>query len=126
MHVIRPIDLERDYPTIKSWYEGYGMTAPDKSMFSPVGFIATDLACVGILSTDSSYTFLEPLIGNPKAAKHERTEAVDHVVNVALDYCRALGKKSVHVLSNSKPVINREKQFGFEKVCELSMFRRSI
>jgi hypothetical protein len=115
---IRPIDLERDYPTIQSWYEGYGEEVPAPSYLSDIGFMIEDLCAGFILTTNSAMTFLEPLIGNPKADSGQRAAAVDSLVKNLLSVCKEIGKERVHVVTKNPAVIGRQEAFKFKKVAD--------
>lgn len=123
---MRLADLDNDYETIASWYRGYGETPPARGHFSKTNFMIDGLALVGILSTDSEYTFLEPLIGNPKADPVKRKEAVDTLIEKALIQCKEMGKKYVYVSTNNPVVSGRKDRFGFQEVNQVSVFRRNL
>ncbi len=123
---IRLVDLDRDYEVISTWYAGYGQTPPHKSEFGKVGFIADGLGAIGILSTDSSITFFEPLIGNPKAVPDERSEAIDSLIDMATSYCKMQGQRNIYVLASNPKVMSRDVKFKFKKAGELTLYRRIL
>jgi hypothetical protein len=123
---VRRVNLDKDYPTLQAWYEGYDWVAPLKSEFGKTCFMIDGLAAIGILETDSSLTFLEPLIGNPAADKQARGQAVDKLIQWAKDYCRLMGKEHVYVTTNIPAVIERKEQFEFEEVRKTIIFRSKL
>jgi hypothetical protein len=123
---IRLVDLDKDYETLSQWFSGYGQIPPLKSELGKTMFMIDDLAAIGILRTETSYTFLEPLVGNPKADPKKRAQAVDILIATAKAFCREIGREHVYVVTNNPAVIERKNKFNFEEVRKTTTFRSKL
>lgn len=126
MPQVRLVDIDQDYETLSAWYQGYGQTPPHKSEFGKVGFMIDNLGAIGILSTDSSITFFEPLIGNPNAEPSERGAAIASLIEMATDYCKMQGQRNIYVLASNPKVASMDKKYNFIKAGDLTLFRRIL
>lgn len=104
--VVRPVDLEKDYPKISAWCRDYGLHL-EKEDLGKVGFIVDDLAAVWLLTTNSNTVFAEPLIGNPNADPKDRSEALDMLSETIAEYSRSLGAKYLKAYTSNPAVIKR-------------------
>ena len=113
----------KDFPIIKRWYEYYGTHLGD-NLLPDIGFISDHAACF-LMTTNSGFCFLEPLIGDPHEPEERRAE-LDSVIEACVQKAKELGFTQVLGLAKTESVIERARKLGFTELSTYTMLSRRI
>jgi len=117
-----PIQMERDYPELKSWWEKRNFPAANPQFMPPTGVIVRKgelNICAGFLfKSDANAAIIGNLVSNPDVPKSLRSEALDMLIHVLSEIARAQGFGMVCCSTNLDRLMGRFEKHGFNKTDE--------
>lgn len=129
----RPFNKLSDYPVLMGFWKAHKWSPPPASDLPPTGIVVEDVATGTLLAagflykTDSSFAWLEFIVGNPKADRVPRRLAVDLVIADLSQKAKEMGFKYIYSNLKHKGLIRRYKNHGFlETDTEMSSLLKRI
>lgn len=118
---------ERDYPIISKWWEAQKFPVVPMHLLPVTGYIANECAAGFLYLTNSPISWIEWVVGDPKAEKQLRSESLDELISYMIEKARFIGTREIFTSAVSFPFIQRLKKHGFrEGDVKTSHFFRSI
>jgi hypothetical protein len=110
---MRPINLDKDYATISEWWTEQQWPVIPADCLPTYGLIADGL-CAGFLyETDSKIAWIEWIVGNPRADKLARRQALDALIDGLSERARSKGNRIVFTAASHSGLKARLTERGF-------------
>tara|TARA_R110000787_G_scaffold5480_3_gene20058 strand:+ start:3716 stop:4099 length:384 start_codon:yes stop_codon:yes gene_type:complete len=102
-----------DYDTVCRWWEGHSWPAIPECALSDTGFIIDGMCAVWVYSTNSCFSLVEWVIGNPEADKRKLGPALDLLLDHAVEFAKQDGSILIQTTTKHSGLIRRYKNHGF-------------
>lgn len=118
-------DRERDYETLKSWWEGHGWPALPVEDIPDTGFIANETA-FGCLYIDihGRFAMMEWVVTDPNAPARQAVKSLNEVIGRLLYMCKEIGVTRVYSVLKHEKLEKLYQKHGFIKgdtqVCDMT------
>jgi hypothetical protein len=116
---LEKFNADKHYSIILDWWKKHDWQPVPPEALSTTGFMAykdeIPLATGFLYDTDSAFSILEWIVGNPDIDHELRGEGLDTVIKGLLLVSDARGKKYVHTIVEHKRLIERYEKFQFQK-----------
>lgn len=106
MSDLRRFDLDRDYPTVVSWWYKWGHAVQVPEDLPPVGYINDNAACF-ILETKSNVCFIDSLVSTNDVDAVGRSKDISEVIEACLKYAKEHHYKYALAITEKQSVLNR-------------------
>lgn len=116
----RRFDATKDYDEVCEWWTTQGFQALPKNFLSKVGFIVegddgTKLCAGWFYETDSAWSLVEWVVGNPKADKDSRRRGLDLLIETIIEYAKTREFAVIFTSVQHPALIKRYEQYGLQK-----------
>lgn len=108
---MRHVDLDQDYPEIKSWFLERKLKPIKKKFLPKNGLIIEKKCAVFIYETDTPICLIENLISKPGCPSFD----IDFLIESAKSFASDLGYEVMIGTTNLKHVALRTTNLGFKK-----------
>lgn len=128
---MRPVELVKDYPMLKSWWDERSFPPALPEFLPPTGLLVAseDLSlCAGFLfKSDANIAIIGNLVSNPSAPKEVRSKALDSLIDILTCLAKKDGFGLVSCATNLVKLMPRFEALGFAKMDEqVSHFGRML
>ena len=127
--ITRVVDIEKDYPDLKSWWDYYEDWEPiPKELLPPTGYIVekngVPCSAAWLYISNSPCAWMEWVIANPEVDKYTRGKSLiklfEHITTIA----DISGIKTIFHATNVETLIKGLKKHGFMEVERLNLLIR--
>lgn len=112
-----PFSSQDHYSTLSKWWNHYDFSPPPVHSLPKTGVVIYNSEtpiCAGFLyKTDSSISWMEFIVANPKSDKRLRSEALDVLINCLTYVAKENGFKIIFTSSDLPKLIERKQKHGF-------------
>ena len=103
-----------DYPMLCEWWNAQKFPCPPEQFLAGTGYISNESAAGFLYLTNSTISWMEFVVVNPKADKALRNESINEVVEHICKQAKFIGSIIVFTSISSWPFKERLKGLGFE------------
>lgn len=114
----------KDLAIVNGWFKGHGQRKLTPDELPKTGAIVDDVAAGFLYLTDSSVSFLENFVSNPKASDRDVAKAIDKMVNELVKISVNGDRKKIFAFSKLDSIINAVKKS--RSVGEYKMISREV
>lgn len=104
---------ETDYPELKAWYQGHGLSAPELEILPSYGLFVEKTAAGFVYLVEGKLALLEGFITNPLATKDERDQALNQIISGLEEYSRFCEVRRIMAASSLTAIQDRAKMRGY-------------
>ena len=113
----RRFNFEKDYATVKAWWNAHGSNIPAPEYLSETGLIIdvdkNPVAAGFLYRTDSAFCLFKWFVVNPDASKEARDKALSYLIESAVAWCNQAGFKAIYTSTNVQKMIKRLEKAEF-------------
>lgn len=116
---LREVELDKDYPKLKSWWEKRSFPPANIQFIPPTGIMVSsdeEDICAGFLfKSDANAAIIGNIVSNPEIDRELRSEALDTLISTLTGLAKHEGYRMVCCSTNLPHVMKRFETLGFSK-----------